>query len=336
MSRNITDIDWEGAYAPVSIVGPTAVGKTAVSIALAQTLNGEIVNADSVQVYRHLNIGAAKPTHFERSLVPFHLLDIADPAQQFTVSDWKAHAETAIHDIQQRRRIPILCGGTGLYIRALLDNWTLAETPSNPEIRNALNLRVQEEGSELLHQELTQCDPTTANRLHPNDAVRIVRALEVYLLTQRPISEYQERNRLENTKRSALRFGLTLPRETLNTRINNRVDQMMAQGFLQEVENLRILGYTQDAPAMRSLGYKELLEYLDNNEDQRDLSATIQLIKQNTRRYAKRQMTWFRADTQLQWVEAEGLTPENLAGFIAERIRNGTTNNGLSPEVRGE
>ncbi len=206
---------WTQARQPIAIVGPTATGKTDAALELAERIGGEIVNADSVQVYRGLDIGAAKPDREAQARVRFHLLDVADPDQQFTVSDWKTQAEAAIEDIFERGKQPIVCGGTGLYIRALVEDWSLAATPGDSQVRRELEAERKAQGIENLYARLQTVDPETAARLHPNDALRIIRALEVYQVTKTPLSVYQAEDRRTRPHRPIRRFGLTLPREVL-------------------------------------------------------------------------------------------------------------------------
>lgn len=314
---------------PTFIVGPTATGKTDTAISLALNTEvsgisdgcGEIVNADSVQVYRGLDIGAAKPTVKERKGVPFHLLDTITPDQPYTAADWKADALEAIETILQRGIHPIVCGGTGMYIKALLNDWSMATTPADPTVRSGLIADVAREGTSALHSRLMEVDATTANRLHPNDSVRIIRAIEVYRLTGKPLSAHQEEDRNQRKPRPALQVGLYLPREELYARIDHRVDRMIAQGFVAEVEGLLSQGYTPGLGAMGSLGYKEIGTYLAGNSDFPELSHAIEAIKLNTRRFAKRQQTWFKADQQIRWIDVSGLTPAEIAIQISAMAR---------------
>lgn len=304
------DAGWPVERLPIVLVGPTAVGKTAVAVELAERIGGEIVNADSMQVYVGMDVGAAKPDADERARVPFHLLDVVPPDRAFTVADWKEKAETAISAIYARGNRPILCGGTGLYIRALLDDWSLAETPSSPVLRARLNEEAQSLGSVELHKRLSGVDPATAARLHPNDAVRIVRALEVFEITGTPLSEYQARDRATRPSRPATRIGLTIPRPELYARIGTRVDAMLAAGLEAEVRGLLERGYAPTLGPMRGLGYKEMVSYLSGEID---YTAAIESIKQNTRRFAKRQGTWFRADPLIAWHDVAALSSATVA-----------------------
>ena len=301
----------------IVVCGATATGKTAVAVALSALIGGEIVNADSMQVYRGMDIGTAKPTERERANTAFHLLDIAAPDHQLSVADWKQQAEYAVIDITVRGRVPVLCGGTGLYLRAFLDNWTLAETPASPQIRAELMEAVAREGAAQLHSRLREVDPPTAARLHPNDAMRVVRALEVYLVTGTPISRFQEQDRASQKPRHAQRFGLTAARPVLNARIDARVDAMLDAGFVAEVRELLQQGYTGDLGPMKSLGYKEIVGYLGGKLS---YAAAVEEIKVHTRRYAKRQQTWFRADALIQWLDVSELSSAEVAAQIHEQL----------------
>jgi tRNA dimethylallyltransferase len=306
---------WSGGRQPIVIVGPTATGKTDAALALAEQIGGEIINADSVQVYRGLNIGSAKPDQEDQQRAPFHLLDVVAPDALFTVADWKTRAEAAIEDVFERGRQPIVCGGTGLYVRALLDDWSMAATPADPETRLKLLTELEEQGARVLHAQLQTIDPETAARLHPNDAVRITRALEVYRVTGKPISVYQAEDRQTRPPRKAWRFGLMLPRLRLNERIERRVDAMIASGLETEVRGLLALGYAPALGSLRSLGYREMAAYITKETD---LPATIEEIKHNTRRFAKRQQTWFRADKLIHWIDVDGLKSAQIAATIME------------------
>lgn len=299
------------------LCGPTATGKTAVAIELARRVGGEIINADSMQVYYGMDVGTAKPTPSERHLADFHLLDFATPDQQVSVADWKARAEEAISAIAERGRLPIVCGGTGLYLRALLDDWSLASTPASPQIRAELMGWVSSQGAPWLHAKLQEVDPVTAARLHPNDAIRIVRAMEVFMATGSPISQFQESDRATRRPRPAIRCGLTLPRPALNARIDARVDAMMDAGLVAEVQSLLQQGYSGELSPMKSLGYKEIVEYLHG---ELSLEAAVEEIKLNTRRFAKRQQTWFRADRLIRWLDVSELSSAEVTAQIATEI----------------
>ena len=314
IEESVQNSDWSGNRLPIVLVGPTAVGKTAAAIKLAKRVDGEIVNADSMQVYKGMDIGTAKPSFSERETVQFHLLDVVSPEVQFTVSDWKELAEKTILEIHARNKQAIVCGGTGLYIRALLENWSLAETPSDDSIRNLLKKRAESEGSNSLHSELAEVDAKSAIRIHPNDVVRIIRALEVYLASGKRISEHQEEDRATQSRRPSKTWGLSLPRPELYARIEDRIDRMFEDGFETEVRDLLSREFVADSNAMKSLGYKETELYLQGDYDR---AEAIRLIKQNTRRYSKRQMTWFNADHQIVWIDCSELNSAEIAARIA-------------------
>ncbi|MCW3095963.1 MAG: tRNA dimethylallyltransferase [Chthonomonadaceae bacterium] len=301
----------------VVICGATATGKTAAAIALAERVGGEIVNADSMQIYCGMDIGTAKPSPAERRSADFHLLDIATPDHQVSVADWKRAAEEAIGSIAAKNRVPIVCGGTGLYLRALLDDWTLAETPASPQVRAELMGWVARSGAPWLHAKLQEVDPVTAARLHPNDAIRIVRAMEVYLSTGTPISLFQERDRSTRRPRTAVRCGLTAPRPLLNARIDARVDAMLAAGLVEEVQRLLQEGYSGELGPMKSLGYREIVEYLHG---ELSYDSAVEESKINTRRFAKRQQTWFRADRLIQWLDVSELSSAEVAAHIQREL----------------
>ncbi len=299
------------------MTGPTAVGKTSVATSLAHRIGGEIVNADSMQVYRYMDIGTAKPTVSERAVTPFHLIDIVSPDHQLTVAGWKVRAEQAVAEIRGRGNVPIFCGGTGLYIRAFLQGWSLAETPAEPGLREALRVRAADCGPSAIHQELQEVDQVTAARLHPNDTVRIIRALEVYYSSGVPMSERQEADRRRRPRHTARQFALTMDRAMLYERIDARVDAMAAAGLEEEVRWLISQGFHPGAGPMRSLGYKEMVQYING---QSDYSDTLCAIKQNTRRYAKRQLTWFNADKSIHWIDSTALDSATVASRILERL----------------
>ncbi len=282
----------------IVILGPTATGKTAVGIRVAQALDGEIISADSGAVYRGLDIGTAKPTPEERAQVRFHLIDVVNPDEVFTAARFRELALEAIADIESRGKRVLVVGGTGLYLRVLLHGYSLAPPPSDPEIRARLQAECRQLGSEALHARLSTVDPSTAARVHPHDAVRIVRALEVYEMTGVPISAWQKQ---AHEELPALKFGLTLPRPVLYRRIEERIDQMMAQGFLQEVQKLLQSGYNKDLPALKGLGYRQMIGYL---EGRYSLEEGVRLWKRDTRRFAKRQMTWFRKEPSVYWLDS--------------------------------
>jgi tRNA dimethylallyltransferase len=283
----------------VIIIGPTASGKTDLAIRLAEHFGGEIVNADSLQLYRGLDIGTAKPSPELRRRVPHHLIDIADPDQEFSASDFRREAAKAIADIAGRGKRAFIVGGTGLYIRALLQG--LVDSPSGAgEVRLELEEEARQHGNEALLGELANVDPVSAERLHPNDLVRIIRALEVYRMTGNPISQQRSSHGFSGDYYCALKLGLTVERRELYERIDRRVERMMGDGLVDEVQTLLERGFSPQLKALRSIGYRHICAYLSGEYS---LAEGVRLIQRDTRRYAKRQMTWFRNDKEINWVE---------------------------------
>jgi len=281
------------------ICGPTASGKSELAVRLAQTLDGEIVNADSMQIYRGMDIGTAKPTREERGTIPHHLMDIADPDRLFSAADFAEAATQTISGIIGRGKRPIVVGGTGLYIRALL--YGLVDSPSGAgDIRQELQAEALELGNRAMLEQLRQVDPELAASIHPNNLVRIIRGLEVYRLTGIPLSRYQREHGFARQRYQFLQVGIRVERRELYTRIENRVDRMLAMGLLDEVQRLLNAGFRPELKAMRSIGYRETCGCLAGKLSQED---TALLIKRNSRRYAKRQLTWFNADPNIIWLE---------------------------------
>ena len=299
----------------IAILGPTAVGKTAVGILLAERLKGEIISCDSAQVYRGLNIGTAKPTAVERSRAPFHLLNVVAPDDPYDVATFKRCAEAAIVEIRSRRHVPLLVGGTGLYAKALLDNYSLAAAPSI-EVRTRIE-RMADQDLPALHRRLQELDPAAGARIHPNDRRRIVRALEVYEATGHPLTHLQRRAKTASERIDAVRFGLTMPREHLYRRIEERVERMMAAGLVEEALSLLNLGYSDRCAGLQALGYRQVCDAIAGRLDWESLAAEI---TKETRQFAKRQMTWFRADSQIKWIDAFGKTADTIADEIIGQI----------------
>lgn len=282
------------------ILGPTAIGKTEIAIEVAQCLNAEIVSVDSRQIYREMNIGTAKPNRTEQLAVRHHLSDCVAIAQPFSVADYQRLADAAIYDIQKRDKRVMLVGGAGLYFRAIVDG-LFAGPGADAAIRERLRKEAELHGLEALHERLRACDAESAARIHPHNLVKVLRALEVYELTGSPISQLQQQWHTE-PRYPFIAFGLTMPREKLYHRIEQRVDAMLVNGLIEEVEGLLARGHPRDATALQSFGYKELIAYLDGNCT---LDEAIAQLKQNTRRFAKRQLTWFRKDSRIKWIERE-------------------------------
>lgn len=285
----------------VIIVGPTAVGKTALGVALAQAIGGEIISGDSVQVYRKLDIGSAKPSIEEQQNIPHHLLDYLDPHEPFTVAQFQVIANDTIHSIQERGKVPIVVGGTGLYIRSLLDPFDFAESGSK-ELRAYWSAFLVEKGKEALHSMLQAKDPESAVRLHPNDTLRIIRALEMCDLTGKPFSEIRGKhdNEYSPLDPSILYIGLTAPREVIYERINRRCEQMLSSGLLEETYNVVKAGYSYHVKPLQSIGYRHALWYLSGKVTLPEMSRIFQ---RDTRHFAKRQLTWFRRDPRIIWYD---------------------------------
>lgn len=299
----------------LALAGPTASGKTGLAIQAALERNGEIVCMDSMQVYRGMDIGTAKPTLAERALVPHHLLDVADPRQPFSVAEYRELAEEAIRGILNRGRLPVLCGGTGLYLRALSRGLDFGGTPADPGIRARYQRLADTRGARAVHDLLMARDRKSAERLHPNNLRRVIRALEVLEITGRPFSG-QEMPKEGEGPFDIRPFALRWPREALYARVNARVDAMLAAGLLEEVRALVEQGVPPEAQSMQGLGYKELLPCL---EDRKGLPEAVETIKRRTRNYAKRQMTWFLADSSVRWLDAGNGMASHL-GTIAEEM----------------
>lgn len=291
----------------IVVCGPTAIGKTTVGIELARRLGGEIVSADSMQVYRHMDIGTAKPTPQERARVPHHLVDVVNPDEPFDAAKYTTLGRKAVSDIQRRGVVPLVVGGTGLYIKALLRGLFRADA-SDPAVRRRLKSEADALGIQALHARLAAADPDTAVRLHPNDAVRILRALEVLEVSGRPLSHLQSEHRFADTPFIALKIGLALERDALYERINQRVDAMVANGLEQEVRSLLAQGYGIGLKSMQSIGYSHMAALIAGTLSHADC---IRTLKRDTRRFAKRQLTWFRADPEIVWTP-----PDRLADLI--------------------
>ncbi|HTD24831.1 MAG TPA: tRNA (adenosine(37)-N6)-dimethylallyltransferase MiaA [Terriglobales bacterium] len=285
----------------VVILGPTASGKTALSLALAQRFHREIVNCDSVAVYREFEIGTAKPTKAERALVPHHLLDIISPTEPFTAGDYSRCARTALHQIRQRGSLPIVVGGTGLYLRALLEG-LFAGPPRSEELRERLRRRAEEKGGAYLHRILRRLDPAAAAKIHPNDAAKLVRAVEVCLAAQQRMSELWQRGRDPLTGFRVLRLGLDPERNALYERINERARRMFAAGLIEETRRLHEQ-YGETAAPLASLGYKQAMQFLRGEIGG---EQTLVAAQQAHRNYAKRQMTWFRREAEVHWFKNFG------------------------------
>ena len=294
------------------ISGPTASGKSELALRLAHTLDAEIINADSMQIYRGLDIGTAKPTPEEQREIRHHLIDIVDPDQPFSAADFADAADVAIADIQRRGKRVIIAGGTGLYIRALVKG--LVASPSGAgELRQLLQNEADVVGNEAMLERLRLVDPELAAGLHPNNLVRIIRALEVFQLTGIPLSRYQQEHAFATPRYDTLQIAITVDRSLLYQRIDERVERMLAEGLLDEVRALLVSGCDRNFKSLRSIGYKEAAAHLCG---ELSFAETARLIKRDTRHYAKRQLTWFMADKDILWFEY----PENFATILQHVI----------------
>jgi tRNA dimethylallyltransferase len=299
----------------IVIVGPTASGKSELAVRLAAEFAGEIVNADSMQFYTGMEIGTARPSSQQMSLVPHHLFGIVPPDVNFTAADFTAAAGEVITDICRRGRIPFVVGGTGLYIRALLCG--LAESPSaDEEFRASMTDYAEKHGAGALHQLLARVDPAAAARLHINDRVRIIRALEVFHRTGKPLSLVQGGHGFRECRYDALEIGLDVARPLLYERIEKRIDAMMAAGLVGEVEQLLAQGYSPCLKAMGAIGYREICDFFRGKQT---LTESVDLMKKNTRHYAKRQLTWFKKDQAIKWVDYPK-TFANICGIVKDYI----------------
>ena len=283
----------------IIIAGPTAVGKTALSVALAKRIGGEIVSADSMQVYRGMDIGTAKVTKEETCGVPHHLIDVLDPKDPFNVMTFRSMVKDAIRGIASRGSVPVLVGGTGFYIQSVLYDVQFEEDASSEELRKELEQEADVLGAEKMHERLRALDPDAAEAIHPNNIKRVVRALEYCLSTGLKISVHNREQRERTSPYSFLFYVLTMDRAALYQRIDLRVDQMMEQGLLAEVKRLRDEGVTSDMVSMQGLGYRQIFDYLEGIAT---LDEAVERIKRETRHFAKRQLTWFRREPDARWI----------------------------------
>ncbi len=284
----------------VVLTGPTAVGKTALSIALAKAINGAIISADSMQVYKHMDIGSAKIMPNEMEGVPHYLVDEFEPDEEFHVARFTERAKECLEDIYAKGMIPIVVGGTGFYIQALLYDVSFSEQNANSEYREELEQLAKEKGAEYLHQMLKEVDAASAEAIHANNVKRVIRALEFYHLTGNKISEHNETERNKNSPYNFAYFVLNDDRANLYARIDKRVDIMLEQGLVAEVQKLKEMGFHKEMVSMQGLGYKEILDYLDGNLT---LEEAVYIIKRETRHFAKRQLTWFRRERDVIWFD---------------------------------
>ncbi len=310
----------------IILTGPTAVGKTKASIGLAKALNGEIISADSMQVYKYMNIGSAKIKPEEMDGIPHYLVDVLEPDDEFHVVKFQQMAKQALEEIYAKGKVPILVGGTGFYIQALLYDIDFTENQEDGNYRKTLEMLAKEKGAEMLHAMLQEVDPLSAELIHANNVKRVTRALEFYHLTGRKISEHNEQERAKESPYEFCYFVLNDNREYLYDRINQRIDCMLEEGLVDEVRFLKGKGYTRDMVSMQGLGYKEILDYLN---EECTLEEAVNILKRDTRHFAKRQLTWFRRERDVIWIQKDAYQRDEekilqaMLDIIKERI---TTN----------
>lgn len=297
------------------IAGPTATGKTALSIELAKELNGEIVSADSMQVYKYMDIGTAKPTREEMQGVKHYMIDEVYPDEEFSVAIYRELADGYIDEIIARGKLPIIVGGTGLYIKSLTDGFNFTETVCDWDYRERLRSEAEEKGNICLYERLMKVDPEAAEKIHPNNVRRVIRALEVYEYTGIPISAHRKMTAVRDNKRNYIIYGLTMDRDLLYRRIDARVDMMIEKGLADEVRKLVNMGYGPSLVSMQGLGYKEMIWYLQGKLTFRE---AVEILKRNTRRYAKRQLAWFRADERIRWLDVSEVSD---SGAVLEKFK---------------
>lgn len=294
----------------IVIVGPTASGKTATSIKVAKELNGEIVSADSMQIYKDMNIGTAKPTVEEQEGIKHYMLDVVYPNEEFNVAKYKEMAECAIEEILSKGKLPIIVGGTGLYINTLVDAIEFLDIGEDLNYRNEMLKRAQIEGNEIIHDELKKIDKESAAIIDKNNVRRVIRALEIYRLTGKTKSDLDKESRKE-PKYDYRMYGIDLDREELYDRIEKRVDIMLKDGLIDEVKNL-VQKYKISKTAIQGLGYKEVIEFLNDEISYEDM---VEKLKMETRRYAKRQLTWFRRDKRISWYNINDIAEKIIQDF---------------------
>ncbi len=303
------------------IIGPTAVGKTKLSIELAKRFNGEIISGDSMQVYKGMDIGTAKIKEEEKEGIPHYLMDIKEPDEPFSAAEFQELAHRKIADIHSRGKLPIIVGGTGLYIQSVIYDYQFSTAPSDPLYRAELEKRVSKEGIDPIFAELETIDPESANRIHPNNVRRVIRALEIFHCTGHTMSEQLKNQRSEMTYDTCI-IGLTMDRERLYARINHRVDVMVEEGLVAEVRGLFQQGL-KDCQSIQAIGYKELYDYFNERTTEKD---AIENLKQNSRRYAKRQLTWFRNKMDVSWFDMTNVAEfskktDEISEFVAGKLR---------------
>lgn len=299
------------------LAGPTGVGKTELSIELAKKLNGEIISADSMQIYKYMDIGSAKITKEEMKEIPHHMIDIIDPSENFSVSEYKDKGSAILEQILDKNKLPMIVGGTGLYINSLTCNMNFSETDKDDVYRIYLENLAMEKGNEYIHEMLKDIDPISYKEIHYNNLKRVIRALEVYKLTGKAFSSYNSGEDFYKSEYDTSLFVLTMNREKLYERINKRVDIMIEKGLVDECIMLKERGYTSSMQSMQGIGYKEMLFYLENKISFED---AVDMIKQGSRNYAKRQLTWFRRDPRAIFLDKDELSDDIIVSKIQDDI----------------
>jgi tRNA dimethylallyltransferase len=300
----------------VVLLGPTAVGKTSLAIQLALRMHGEIVSADSRLLYRGMDIGTAKPSLIERQQVSHHLIDVADPDQTWSLTLFKRKARESIREIQARGHLPLLVGGTGQYIRAIVEDWQIPEVKPDPQLRNILEQWTDEIGKEGLHKRLSVLDPAASEKIDPRNLRRTIRAMEVVLRSGKKFSDQKLRR---GAAYHAVQVGLTMPRKVLYARIDSRIDQMIASGFVEEVQSLLDRGYAPDLPSFSAIGYREVIDYL---QGKMSLADAVQLIRRRTRSFVRRQANWFKLDDpDIHWFNAENSPVDQIESLLRCKLQ---------------
>lgn len=319
LKKNSREYNKEHAMIDLIILaGPTGVGKTDVSLKLAKKVNGEIISADSMAVYKYMDIGSAKIQKDKMQGISHHLIDIVYPWEDFNAAKYCEYASKAIYDIAVRGKMPVITGGTGLYISAVIDNYSFTDAVRDDAYRNYLKELSEQHGNEYVHEMLKNIDMESYQKLHPNNLKRVIRALEVYKLTGKTMSEFLKNgDKKKDSPYNIHYYALNMDREKLYERINKRVDKMLEDGLIDEVKKLKEMGCTADMVSMKGIGYKEILYYIDNQITYDD---AVYLIKKGSRNYAKRQLTWFRKDKRVMWLNKDELSDDEIVCKIIKNM----------------
>ncbi|MFW6015345.1 MAG: tRNA (adenosine(37)-N6)-dimethylallyltransferase MiaA [bacterium] len=311
-------------YPLLVILGPTAVGKTELSVKLAKNLNGEIISADSMQIYRKMDIGTAKVSNDVQKEIKHHMIDIINPDKKYSVAEYKSKVDKIIPEIYDKGKLPIMVGGTGLYIKAVVRGFLFPKMKSNQKLRKNLEDKAKKEGNQAVHDLLAEVDPSLAEKLHPNDLRRVIRGIEVYRETGKTITYFKKKQKEKQDRYNTLKIGLTRNREELYARVNKRVDIMIEEGLINEVNDLKDNGYDLSSTALQGLGYKEIIDYLEGKYDKKE---AIRVLKRNTRHFAKRQFTWFKRDDTINWYNLSKLNYRQAYNDILEKVNKFIENN---------